>query len=185
MRVRARKGMNADGADAIMRQLPVLQFEGLRKVYVRHGDISPATRGADVYQGSSDGMTQGGRDPMTEGLGELSVTELRQWAARPQRSSLDHPVPVLSSATLRPQENQPRTRLVSVEGPEGARLACGKPWRSLHSGGRGLPAPFHLRGGVDINSGRICAGLVRGGGCSLLPRGLSGYPRQPPADLYG
>jgi hypothetical protein len=112
MRVRARKGMNADGADAIMRQLPVLQFEGLRKVYVRHGDISPATRGADVYQGSSDGMTQGGRDPMTEGLGELSVTELRQWAARPQRSSLDHPVPVLSSATLRPQENQPRMRLV-------------------------------------------------------------------------
>jgi hypothetical protein len=36
-----------------------------------------------------------------------------------------------------------------------ARLACGKPWRSLHSGGRGLPAPFHLRGGVDINSGRF------------------------------
>jgi len=26
-------------ADAIMRQLPVVQFEGLRKVYVRRGDV--------------------------------------------------------------------------------------------------------------------------------------------------
>ena len=32
-------GVTRAAAEAIMRQLPVVQFEGLRKVYVRRGDV--------------------------------------------------------------------------------------------------------------------------------------------------
>jgi hypothetical protein len=32
-------GVTRVAAEAIMRQLPVVQFEGLRKVYVRRGDV--------------------------------------------------------------------------------------------------------------------------------------------------
>jgi hypothetical protein len=35
----AELGITRAAADAIMRQLPVVQFEGLRKVYVRRGDV--------------------------------------------------------------------------------------------------------------------------------------------------
>jgi hypothetical protein len=33
-------GVTRAAAEAIMRQLPVVQFEGLRKVYVRRGDVA-------------------------------------------------------------------------------------------------------------------------------------------------
>ena len=33
-------GIKRAAANAIMRQLPVVQFEGLRKVYVRRGDVA-------------------------------------------------------------------------------------------------------------------------------------------------
>jgi hypothetical protein len=33
-------GVTRAAAEAIMRQLPVVQFEGLRKVYVRRSDVS-------------------------------------------------------------------------------------------------------------------------------------------------
>jgi hypothetical protein len=33
-------GVTRAAAEAIMRQLPIVQFEGLRKVYVRRGDVS-------------------------------------------------------------------------------------------------------------------------------------------------
>ena len=36
----AELGVTRAAADAIMRQLPVVQFEGLRKVYVRRGDVA-------------------------------------------------------------------------------------------------------------------------------------------------
>lgn len=35
----AELGVTRAAAEAIMRQLPVIQFEGLRKVYVRRGDV--------------------------------------------------------------------------------------------------------------------------------------------------
>ena len=35
----AELGVTRAAAEAIMRQLPVVQFEGLRKVYVRRGDV--------------------------------------------------------------------------------------------------------------------------------------------------
>jgi hypothetical protein len=35
----AELGITRAAANAIMRQLPVVQFEGLRKVYVRRGDV--------------------------------------------------------------------------------------------------------------------------------------------------
>ncbi len=91
----------------------------------------------------------------------------------PSDSSLDHPVPVLSSATLRPQENQPRTRLVLEKGPEGARLACGKPWRSLHPGTEVFRFPFILEVGRPTSADLRRSGPRRG--CFLLPCRLSGY----------
>ena len=36
----AELGVTRAAAEAIMRQLPIVQFEGLRKVYVRRGDVS-------------------------------------------------------------------------------------------------------------------------------------------------
>jgi hypothetical protein len=33
-------GVTRAAAEAIMRRLPVVQFEGLRKVYVRRGDVA-------------------------------------------------------------------------------------------------------------------------------------------------
>jgi hypothetical protein len=35
----AELGVTRAAAEAVMRQLPVVQFEGLRKVYVRRGDV--------------------------------------------------------------------------------------------------------------------------------------------------
>jgi hypothetical protein len=78
-------------------------------------------------------------------------------SARPRDSSLDHPVPVLSSATLRPQENQPRTRLVLVGGPEG--LA----WPAASHGGASTPG--------QRSSGPLLLFLLGSVGCN---RGLRG-----------
>jgi predicted nucleotidyltransferase len=36
----AELGVTRAAAEAIMRQLPVVQFEGLRKAYVRRGDVA-------------------------------------------------------------------------------------------------------------------------------------------------
>jgi predicted nucleotidyltransferase len=38
--LRAELGVTRAAAEAIMRQLPVVQIEGLRKVYVRRGDVA-------------------------------------------------------------------------------------------------------------------------------------------------
>src|SRR6266508_3437885 len=135
---------------------------------------SAGFRGADGYQGSSGGMTQGGRDRGRRSKrGASRRPNCGNGPARPQRSSLDHPVPASSSATLRPQENQPRTRLVLEKGPEGARLACGKPWRSLHPGTEVFRPPSILEVGRPTPADLRRSGPRRG--CSLLPRRLSGY----------
>jgi hypothetical protein len=39
-RLTAELGVTRAAAEAIMRQLPVVQFEGLRKVYVRRSDVA-------------------------------------------------------------------------------------------------------------------------------------------------
>jgi hypothetical protein len=39
-RLQAELHITRAAAEAIMRQLPVVQFEGLRKVYVRRGDVA-------------------------------------------------------------------------------------------------------------------------------------------------
>jgi hypothetical protein len=38
--LRAELGVSRAAAEAIMRRLPVVQFEGLRKVYVRRSDVA-------------------------------------------------------------------------------------------------------------------------------------------------
>jgi hypothetical protein len=38
--LQAELGVTRAAAEAIMRQLPVVQFKGLRKVYVRRGDVA-------------------------------------------------------------------------------------------------------------------------------------------------
>ncbi len=39
-RLAAELGVSRAAAEAVMRQLPVVQFEGLRKVYVRRQDVA-------------------------------------------------------------------------------------------------------------------------------------------------
>jgi hypothetical protein len=39
-RLQAELRITRAAAEAIMRQLPVVQFEGLRKIYVRRGDVA-------------------------------------------------------------------------------------------------------------------------------------------------
>lgn len=104
-------------------------------------------------------MTRRGRDRCRGLRGSFGYPTAAMGRPGPSNSSLDHPVPVLSSATLRPQENQPRTRLVLVEGPEGARLACGKPWRSLHPGTEVFRPPSIL----EVRSTSTPADLRRSG----------------------
>ena len=50
--LRAELGVTRAAAEAIMRRLPVVQIEGLRKTYVRRDGRPPLPRGADFREGS-------------------------------------------------------------------------------------------------------------------------------------
>jgi hypothetical protein len=103
-----------------------------------------------------------GPGPMPR-LRGISVTNCGNGPARPQRSSLDHPVPVLSSATLRPQENE-AGRVSISGGPEGLAGRTRGVTGEAFTPGQGYFQPPSI-----LEVGRhqlrpICAGLVRGVG---------------------
>jgi hypothetical protein len=55
----AELGVTRAAAEAVMRNLPVVQIEGLRKVYVRRGDVSRYLAAHTFTKGSGAGMKRG------------------------------------------------------------------------------------------------------------------------------
>jgi hypothetical protein len=49
--LQAELGITRAAAEVIMRQLPIVTIEGLRKIYVRRADVLDLIENADLYEG--------------------------------------------------------------------------------------------------------------------------------------
>ena len=117
--LRLELGITRAAAEAIMRHLPVVQIEGLRKVYVRRADVAALPRGEDLPEE---------RSTIVIGVGVGWIPETRLLRARP----------VVSSGCLgdRPKEEQdvqPRDHYTTDEGRPALRRSLPPRWPRVSS----------------------------------------------------